>query len=251
MVGKKIFRKEKDYAAFEKILFEAKEKYNIRILAFCMMPNRWHLMLHPRTDVDLSQFMRWITLTHTRRFHTRYHSMGYGHLYQGRFKSFPVPDDEYFLHVCRSVERNPLRAGLLEKIDAWRWGSAWIRKHGSRERQNLLDLPYPRPPWADRREPTRKGFPANAGLRRAGKGGGEEDRKKNEIGRKKVPEPFLFVTGVLMLQKVHPPEPLPRAADKWYRSGLRRFSALLSIDCRELCLTLYNSSSANRTPFPL
>lgn len=133
-----IFRKEKDYEAFENILLEAQEKYQMRILAFVLMPNHWHLILHPRVGEDLSSFMRWITHTHTQRFHTHYHSIGYGHLYQGRFKSFPVEAEDYFLQVCRYVERNPIRAGLAEKIADWRWGSAWIRKNGSEKQKKLL-----------------------------------------------------------------------------------------------------------------
>lgn len=133
-----IFKKEWDYLAFEKILLEGKEKYGMRILSFCIMPNHWHLILYPKTGDDLSQFMRWITLTHTQRYHTYYHTIGYGHLYQGRYKSFPVQDDNYFLQVCRYVERNPIRAGLAEKIADWRWSSAWIRKNGLPEQKKLL-----------------------------------------------------------------------------------------------------------------
>src|SRR3989344_9525362 len=85
-----IFKKDGDYQAFEQILEEAKEKYPMRILAYCLMPNHWHLVLYPTSDEDLPRFMRWITLTHTQRWHARYNNIGYGHLYQGRYKSFPV-----------------------------------------------------------------------------------------------------------------------------------------------------------------
>ena len=73
-----IFKEEKDYQDFEKILFEAKEKYSMRILSFCIMPNHWHLILYPKTGEDLSSFMRWITHTHTQRYHVKYKSIGYG-----------------------------------------------------------------------------------------------------------------------------------------------------------------------------
>ena len=127
----KIFQKEKDYAAFEKILFEAKEKYSMRILSFCIMPNHWHLILHPRKGENLSKFMRWITHTHTQRWHTHYKSTGYGHVYQGRYKSFPIEKDNYFLQACRYIERNSLRAGLVKKAEDWRWSSLWIREFGN------------------------------------------------------------------------------------------------------------------------
>src|SRR3989344_3828972 len=93
----KIFRKDKDYEIFEKILAEAKKKQPMRILTYCLMPNHWHLVLNPYKDDDLSNFMRWVTLTHTQRWHAHYKSIGYGHLYQGRYRSFPVQRDKHFL----------------------------------------------------------------------------------------------------------------------------------------------------------
>ena len=100
-----LFEKPADYRAFEKILGEAIERTNIRIAAYCFMPNPWHLLLWPREDGDLSEVMRWITVTHTQRWHAHRHSSGSGPVYQGRFKSFPVQTDEHFLTVARYVER--------------------------------------------------------------------------------------------------------------------------------------------------
>lgn len=134
----KIFRKDKDYEAFEKILVEAKEKQRMRILAYCLMPNHWHLVLHPHEDGDLSRFMKWVTLTHTQRWHAHYKSIGYGHIYQGRYKSFPVQKDEYFLQLVRYVERNALRAHLVKKAEDWKWSSLYAREFGSENDQGLL-----------------------------------------------------------------------------------------------------------------
>lgn len=134
----KIFEKEKDYLAFEKIIVEAKEKYPMRILAYCLMPNHWHFVLYPQNNEGLASFMRWITLTHTQRWLVHRNMIGYGHLYQGRYKSFPIQKDEHFLQVCRYVERNALRAKLTDKAENWRWGSAWVRMHGSSEQKPLL-----------------------------------------------------------------------------------------------------------------
>jgi putative transposase len=115
-------------------------------LAYCLLPNHWHFLVWPRRDGDLSRYFGWVTLTHTQRWHAHYHNAGSGHLYQGRFKSFPVAGDAHFLTVCRYVERNPLRAGLVRRADAWRWGSLWRREHGDREAQALLSAwPVPRP----------------------------------------------------------------------------------------------------------
>ncbi len=134
----KIFQKQKDYEAFEKILFEAKEKYPMRILSYCIMPNHWHFVLYPKNGEDLSNFMRWITHTHTQRYHAHYKTIGCGHVYQGRFKSFLVEKDNHFLQVCRYVERNSLRAGLTEKAQDWKWSSLWIRENGNEEQKKLL-----------------------------------------------------------------------------------------------------------------
>jgi len=89
------------------------------------MPNHWHLVLWPRRDGELSEFMRWLTVTHTQRWHAHFRSSGTGPIYQGRFKSFPVQSDEHLLTVLRYVERNALRAGLVKQADRWRWGSLW------------------------------------------------------------------------------------------------------------------------------
>jgi putative transposase len=77
----------------------------------------------PERDGDLSEFMRWLTLTHTQRWHAKHHTQGTGPLYQGRFKAFPVAKDEHWLRVLRYVERNPLRAGLTRSARRWRWSS--------------------------------------------------------------------------------------------------------------------------------
>ena len=102
-----------DFAAFERVLGEAKAEVPMRILAYCLLPNHWHLVFWPHEDRDLSRFMAWLTLTHTQRWHAHYHNVGTGHLYQGRFKSFPVQEDDHFYTVCRYVERNGLRAKLV------------------------------------------------------------------------------------------------------------------------------------------
>lgn len=137
-----IFNKPQDYLAFEKILEEARDKFPMRILAYCLMPNHWHLILWPYHDNDLPKFMRWLTLTHTQRWHTHYHSIGSGHLYQGRYKAFPVQENEYFLGVCRYVERNALRARLVVRAEDWQWSSVWRKTHGT-SKDKILLTPWP------------------------------------------------------------------------------------------------------------
>jgi len=131
---------------FEQVLSEAHERVAMRTISYCLMPNHWHLVVWPRRDGELSQFMRWLTVTHTQRWHALHGTAGSGHVYQGRFKSFPVAGDEHYLTVCRYVERNALRAGLAERAEQWRWGSLWRRVSGDDEQKSLLSegpLPLP------------------------------------------------------------------------------------------------------------
>jgi len=113
-----LLQKEADYEAFERVLLEALDQQPIRVLGYCLMPNRWHFVLWPDTDGQLTAFLRWLTHTHTMRWHTHYHTTGTGHLYQGRFKAFPIEDDDHYLTALRYVERNALRANLVERAEA-------------------------------------------------------------------------------------------------------------------------------------
>ena len=141
-----LFEKDADYEAFERVLAEARHRVPVRLLAYCVMPNHWHLVLWPKADGDLSRFLGWLTLTHTQRWHAHRHTAGTGHLYQGRFKSFPIQEDDHLLTVCRYVERNALRPGLVRRAEDWRWGSLWRRERGSAdERAILSEWPVARP----------------------------------------------------------------------------------------------------------
>ena len=137
--GTVLFRRDSDYEAFEQVLEEACALLPMRVLAYCVMPNHWHFLLWPVADGDLSEFLRWLTQTHTQRYHIAHGSVGSGPIYQGRFKSFPVQSDEHLLTVARYVERNPLRAGLVERAEDWRWGSLWRRMRGDALEQFLLN----------------------------------------------------------------------------------------------------------------
>jgi putative transposase len=75
-----IFDSGDDYAAFEKVLAQAVTRHDMRLLAYCLMPNHFHVLLWPREDGDLSRFMRWLTLTHTQRWHAHHRTAGTGHL---------------------------------------------------------------------------------------------------------------------------------------------------------------------------
>ncbi len=120
-----IFHKDADYDAFERILAEGLERHRLELFSYQLMPNHYHLVLRPLVDGEMSRFMKWVGGTHTMRYHAHYHTGGLGHLYQQRYKSFPIQDDEHFFVVCRYVERNALRAGLVKRAEDWRWGSLW------------------------------------------------------------------------------------------------------------------------------
>jgi putative transposase len=141
-----IFDNDGDYAAFERVLAQAVARYDMRLLAYCVMPDHFHLLVWPREDGDLSQFMRWLTVTHTQRWHAHRRTAGTGHLYQGRFKSFCVQSDDHFLTVSRYVERNALRANLVERAQDWNWGSLAARRaKADAERPALTPWPIERP----------------------------------------------------------------------------------------------------------
>jgi REP-associated tyrosine transposase len=122
-----LFHKDQDFAAFEAVLSQGLERYPVDLLTYCLMNNHWHLLLRPRRDRALSELMRWIGVTHVRRHHAHFHARGGGHLYQGRFKSFPVQNDEHFLTVCRHIEANAVRAGATRDAANWRWCGVYAR----------------------------------------------------------------------------------------------------------------------------
>lgn len=133
-----IFDDDKDYLDFEKILEEAVERFDMRLLAYCVMPNHWHLAVHPKQDGDLAKFMGWLTNTHTRRWHATKNTTGQGHLYQGRYKSFLCQQDDHFITLMRYVERNAKKALLCDKAQDWRWSSIWRRENGSVQQRAIL-----------------------------------------------------------------------------------------------------------------
>jgi len=141
-----LFEDAGDYEAFERVLAEAREREGMRVCAYALMPNHFHLVLWPRKDGDLSRFMQWLAMTHTQRRRAHRHNVGHGHLYQSRFKSFPIQRDEHFLTVCRYVERNALRAKLAKRAEDWPWCSLACRVKKLEKAGLLLDdWPVDRP----------------------------------------------------------------------------------------------------------
>ena len=154
-----IFHTDADYKDFEYLLSEVQEDYKMRILAYVIMPNHWHLLLYPTADGSLSKSLHWLQSSHAHRYHSRMQMIGNGHLYQGRYKSFLIEEDVHFLTVLKYIERNPVRAGLVGGAQDWRWSSAYRRIRGTEKERSLLaelpvDLPRDYRAWINTPEPS-------------------------------------------------------------------------------------------------
>jgi putative transposase len=126
-----VFHKSQDYEAFFSLLSAAKARHPVKLFGFCLMPNHFHFVLEPAHQTALSQFRQWLLTSHVGRYHKRYG--GSGHIWQGRFKSFPV-QREHLITVLRYVLENPVRAGLSGSAKEWKWSSL--------QRPELVD-PWP------------------------------------------------------------------------------------------------------------
>lgn len=141
-----IFRSEDDYADFELALRQAVDRFEPKLLSFCVLPKLWHMVVIPRKDGDLSKLMAWLIMTHSARWHTKPKRSDSGGLYERRFKSFPVQDDGSLLEVMRYIESQPVRVGLVERAEQWRWSSVFHRNqkdvHASEDvNEPLVSLP--------------------------------------------------------------------------------------------------------------
>ena len=116
-----VFHNDADYRSFISLIEKASDRLPLRVLAFCLMPNHFHLVLRPFGDGDLSRWMQWLLTSHVRRYHRIRGTSG--RVWQGRFKAFPIQEDRHLLTVMRYVERNPVRADLVAHAAAWRWSS--------------------------------------------------------------------------------------------------------------------------------
>ena len=149
-----LFGSEADWRLFLGVLHDARERLKVELLAWCLMPNYWHLLVRSATGAALPAFMRWLTPAHSRRWQAMHGENGIGTLYQGRYRSHPVADDAHLLTVVRYIERNQVRAGLVAQARDWPWSSVEERRGG---RGGLLaPLPLPSPDdwlaWLDRAE---------------------------------------------------------------------------------------------------
>jgi putative transposase len=127
--GARLFDRAADFIAFLDLIGEAGARAPAAALGYCLMPNHVHLLLRPAEPGALSRWMQWLLTTHSARRHRARGTRG--HVWQGRFKAFPIQDDRHFLTVLRYVERNALRAGLVQRAEDWRWSSLAARESGA------------------------------------------------------------------------------------------------------------------------
>ena len=118
-VGRRqLFGKDRDFEAFLDVVQEVLKKSPMRICGYCLMPNHWHFVLWPEKDGDLAAFMQRLTVTHVTRWQKHRKVVGEGHVYQGRYKSFPVQTDEYYYRLLRYVERDRAESTPTSKISS-------------------------------------------------------------------------------------------------------------------------------------
>ena len=143
-----VFHSEQDYAVFAGLMKAAQDRVRLELFAWCVMPNHLHLVVRPQADDDLPRWMHWLLTTHAQRHRSRHETTG--HIWQGRYKSFPIQTDVHLLRVLRYVERNPVRAGLVASSRDWRWSSASERASPSGMAELLSESPVPLPtPWVE------------------------------------------------------------------------------------------------------
>lgn len=141
-----LFESASAYRDFLRLVSECARTDRMRILAYCVMPNHWHLLVWPHEDGDLSSFVRRLSIRHAIRWHARNGTAGRGHVYQARFKSFAVQSDEHLFVVHRYIEQNPVRARLVRSAGDWLWSSARARMFAAGDRLPADSLPIEAPP---------------------------------------------------------------------------------------------------------
>jgi putative transposase len=140
----RIFHDQADYEQFLALIHCAQQRIYVPILAACLMPNHFHFVVRPRASDDLARWMQWTFTTHVRWHHARYGTTG--RLWQGRFKAFLIQADHHLLTVMRYVERNALRAALVDRAEDWEWGSLRWRS-SPRAPVRIDEAPVPLPSY--------------------------------------------------------------------------------------------------------
>jgi putative transposase len=136
-----IFVRRQDYRAFLAVLQQGLQHHPVELLSYCLLPNHWHLVVEPSGTAALIDFMHWVTTTHAVRWHQSHRTVGRGPVYQGRYHATAIDAPDMLIRVCRYVERNALRAGLVARAEHWPWCSLAARASGSGDLR-LKDAPF-------------------------------------------------------------------------------------------------------------
>jgi len=118
--GEDIFSDEQDYVMFTELLKETSEMWNIRVAAYCLMPNHYHMLVQT-PEANISRSMRHLNGVYTQRYNSRHKCDG--QLFRGRYKSILIDTDSYLLQAVRYIHRNPIEAGVTDKMDSYQWSS--------------------------------------------------------------------------------------------------------------------------------
>jgi len=118
-----LFRQPEEYANFLELLSLSITKFKVKLWGYCLMGNHWHLVVEVEAVSELSRWMHWLCNRQVRLAHAKNKGLGGGHIYQGRYKSFPIQDESYMYNVMLYVEANPLRAKLVARAEDWPWSS--------------------------------------------------------------------------------------------------------------------------------
>jgi putative transposase len=186
----RVFQKDADYEALGDLRAEAKPRQPMRVLGYCVMHNHPHLAPRPLGDGNFGRWMHWLLTARMRRYQRHDHSTG--HVWQGRFKAFPIQEDEHLMEVLRDIGRKPLRVSLVEFAEQWPWsrqaafaagragplidpgpvprGSGWVEAVDAPifepeveaiRRSVRRDAPFGSEPWACIRRLTTGGIPVS------------------------------------------------------------------------------------------
>jgi putative transposase len=120
-----LFENDGDYDAFIGVILESLKLFKIAILSFELMPNHWHFVVTCDQIEEISNWMHWVAGTHANRWNGAHGTRGSGAVYQGRFKAVPIQHGISLVRVCRYVERNALRKGLVSEAEKWEWSSLY------------------------------------------------------------------------------------------------------------------------------
>jgi putative transposase len=129
-----VFHTDGDYAAFLDALGDLKGRKPFRLFGYCLMSNHFHVLIRP-LEVPISRIVQSLLISHTQRYHRCHRSSG--HVWQGRFKSPVIQDDDHLLTVLRYIEANPLRARIVADAGDYPWSS--YSAHGRGKANPLLD----------------------------------------------------------------------------------------------------------------